>query len=147
VSGRKPELRVVLDTNVLVSGIFFTGPPFEILRAWRDSRFVLFLTEEIVAEYAAVLERLRVDFVGIDAADALKLIIAHARLIVPVSLPAPASADPDDDKFLACALAAPAHYLVSGDQHLLTIDSYDNVRIVRPRTFLDVLTGDSKRGS
>lgn len=51
-------MRVVLDTNVLVSGIFFTGPPYEILSAWQDGRVRLVVTLEIVREYEAVLERL-----------------------------------------------------------------------------------------
>ena len=51
-------MRVVLDTNVFISGIFFTGPPFEILNAWRNEQLQLVVSAEILEEYRRVGERL-----------------------------------------------------------------------------------------
>lgn len=130
-------MRVVLDTNVLVSGIFFNGPPFEILSAWRHGHVQLAVTPEIVREYEAVLARLRAQHPTVIATDVLALVVAHAEFVVAPALPEPVCADPDDDKFLACAVAADARFIVSGDRHLLSIAEYEGVLIVRPRAFID----------
>lgn len=127
----------MLDTNVLVSGIFFTGAPFDILRAWRHGRFRLCLNPEIALEYEAVLDRLREQFPTVNAQQVLALIVSHADVIATPALDHAVSADPDDDKFIACALAAGASFLVSGDRHLLEVGEYRGVRIVKPRAFLD----------
>lgn len=138
-------MRVVLDTNVLVSGIFFTGPPYEILRAWREGRLRLLVTLEIIREYEAVLERLQTQYPGVDATDALALIIAHSEVIKAPALPRLISADPDDDKFLACAVAGRARFIISGDKHMLSLAEYEGVRIVRPRAFLDTTVDEFGR--
>ncbi len=130
-------MRIVLDTNVLVSGIFFTGPPYQILRHWRDGRVQLVVTSEIVLEYEAVLARLQMRHPTIDSTGVLALIVAHADFVKPRVLPEPVCVDPDDDKFLAGAVAAGARFLVSGDRHLLSIAHYAGVLIVRPRAFID----------
>ena len=130
---------MVLDTNVLVSGIFFTGPPLVVLRAWRDSRFVLLITRDICREYEAVLTRLMDQFPDVDARPALGLILANSQLVEPASLPEQVCIDPDDDKFIACAVAGGAQFLVSGDSHLLRVGAYEGVQVLRPRAFMDLL--------
>lgn len=54
-------MKIVLDTNVLISGIFFTGPPYQILKAWRDRKFQIILSAEILFEYRRVAEELSRD--------------------------------------------------------------------------------------
>ena len=61
-------MRVVLDTNVLVSGVFFTGPPYRILRAWRDGQVQLVISAEIVDEYHRVGEAMAERFPGVELA-------------------------------------------------------------------------------
>jgi len=133
-------VRIVLDTNVLVSGIFFNGPPFEILTVWRRGDVLLAVTPEIVREYEAVLARLQSQYPAVVAADLLALVVAHAEFFTAPALPAPACADPDDDKFLACAVAADARFVISGDKHLLALTEYEGVQIVRPRAFIEALS-------
>ena len=72
-----------------MSGIFFTGPPYEILSAWRDGRVRLVVTLEIVREYEAVLERLQTQYPAVDATDVLALIVADAEVIAALALPGP----------------------------------------------------------
>ena len=93
-------MRVVVDTNVFVSGVFFGGPPGRVLAAWRDG------TIEVVVS----------------------------------PLPEPVCSDPDDDKFLACAIAAGATHVVSGDRGLLASSPYRKVIVIRPRELVDRLT-------
>ena len=140
-------MRVVLDTNVLVSGVFFKGAPFEILQAWHRDQFQLRLSPEIILEYEAVLQRLRDQFPGVDALGILAVVVSNAEVIDAPPLEEQVSADPDDDKFIACAVAAGARFLLSGDRDLLDVEAYGRVRIVKPRAFLDAHIHPSRRES
>ena len=106
-------MRVVLDTNVLVSAIFFSGTPARILTAWTDGRFEACATVEILTEYRRVVARLERRFPSIEAQPVLDLVIRSCRIVEPVSVSASACDDPDDVKFLGCALAGGASSIVS----------------------------------
>lgn len=130
-------MKVVVDTNVFISGVFFGGPPRGVLAAWRDNRIELVVSDEIIDEYVRVTERLSARFPRVDAGPALRLLAAFATLVSATPLPEPVCADRDDDKFLACAVAARARYVVSGDRALLATSPYRNVNVIRPRDFMD----------
>ena len=132
-------MRVVLDTNVFVSAVFFGGPPGRVLAAWRDGVIDVVVSREIVQEYVRVGERLSEQFPGVDLGPALDLVAAAAELVAAPPLPSVVCRDADDDKFLACALAARARYVVSGDRDLLAISPYRGVAVVRPRDFIEKL--------
>ena len=132
-------MRTVLDTNVFVSGVFFGGPPGDVLAAWRDGAIKVVVSREIIGEYVRVGERLSARFPDVDLEPALRLVAAFAMLVSAPPLPEPVCADRDDDKFLACALAAGAPYVVSGDRALLAASPHRTVAVIRPRDFLDVL--------
>ncbi len=132
-------MKVVIDTNVFVSGVFFGGPPGEVLAAWRDERIEFVVSREIIEEYVRVGERLSTRFPGADLEPALQLVAASATLVSASPLSEPVCADGDDHKFIACAVAAGAGYVVSGDRALLTTSPYRNVIVIRPRDFMDNL--------
>ena len=94
-------MRIILDTNVVISGIFFAGPPYQILKAWREGKLHLLISEEILAEYRRVGETLALQFPSIDLLPILDMLRANAELISVKCLPEPVCDDPDDDKFLA----------------------------------------------
>ena len=96
-------MKVVLDTNVLISGIYFGGIPGKILEAWGARRFQLLVSTEILQEYLNVVERLADQYAGVEYESVIGLIIQNAELVQTSDLPEPISKDPDDDKFLACA--------------------------------------------
>ena len=128
---------MVLDTNVFISGVFFTGPPFRILRAWRDGLEQLVISPEILHEYQRVGEALAKQFPAIDLRPMIDLVTVSAKLFPDVKLGDPVCDDPDDDKFIACALASKSKLIVSGDKHLLKVSGFRGVRILRPRDFVD----------
>ncbi len=130
-------MRVVIDTNVFISGVFFGGPPFQILKAWRDGRIQLLLTMEILEEYDRVSETLSEQFPGIDLDPVFDLLAVEAETILAPSLPKPVCDDPEDDKFLACALAGKTRIIISGDKHLLKVSGYQGIAVIRPREFVD----------
>lgn len=130
-------MRIVLDTNVFVSAVFFGGVPGRILEAWRDGRIQLVLSAEILDEYQRVGQALSAQYSGVDLEPLLALLTVEAEITEAPALPAPVSADPDDDKFLACASAADVSVIVSGDKDLLVHDGWQGVRVLRPRPFAD----------
>jgi putative PIN family toxin of toxin-antitoxin system len=99
-------VRILLDTNVFISGVFFGGLPYQILKLWRDGRVRLVLSPEILDEYQRVGEHLAEQFPGVDVDPILELLTLQAELISAAKMPEPVCVDPDDDKFLPCALTA-----------------------------------------
>lgn len=130
-------MRIVLDTNVLISGIFFSGPPSEILKAWKRREIQFVLTPEIADEYIKVANILAIDYPGIEINSILYLILANSEIIQAPVLSQQVCEDPDDDKFLACAMASGCKVIVSGDKHLLRLSGYQRIDILNPRNFIE----------
>jgi uncharacterized protein len=130
-------VKVVLDTNVYISGVFFTGPPYRILAAWRDARIMIVVSPTILDEYQRVGESLAGRFPELDIGPVFELLTLNAEVVSTERLPEPICSDPDDDKFLACALTSGARYIISGDKHLLKASGYKGLQIVSPRRFVD----------
>ena len=130
-------MRVVLDTNVFVSGVFFSGPPYEILKAWRDGKLKLVISPEFLEEYQRVAMALAEQFPTIDLGQILELVTIRAEMVHAQILSEPVCVDPDDDKFLACALASKSTVIVSGDKHLLQVSGFRKIQILKPRDFVD----------
>jgi len=130
-------VRIILDTNVVISGIFFAGPPYQILKAWREGKLHLLISEEILAEYRRVGETLALQFPSIDLLPILDMLRANAEVISVKYLSEPVCDDPDDDKFLACALAGECKLIVSGDKHLLKVSGFRSIKVLKPREFVN----------
>jgi len=131
------DLKVVMDTNVFVSGVFFSGPPYQILNAWQSGDFELIVSQAILDEYKRVGEILAEDRPSIDLNPILTFVIEHAKVYKPVKLTEPVCEDPDDDKFFACALASGSRIIISGDKHLLKVSGYEGIEVLKPREFVD----------
>jgi len=137
--GKKPTgIRVVLDTNALISALLFGGEPGRLVSLWESGRIVLLLSKDVLLEYIRVLGYHKF---GLDAADIMGLIEDHvlpfAEMIPVGEAPKIVVDDPADDKLLALADAGRAGFLVSGDAHLLLLGTYRRVKIVAPRRFLE----------
>lgn len=128
-------MRVVLDTNVLISGIFFTGPPYKILKAWKEKRIQIVISPEIYSEYIRVTDIISQKYPSIDTSEMMNLIAVHSEIIQSSSLKEKVCKDPDDDKFIACALSGKVKLIVSGDKHLLEKSGYKGIRIITPQKF------------
>jgi predicted nucleic acid-binding protein len=97
-------VKVVLDTNVFVSGVFFSGPLYQILKAWSYGRIQLVVSPEIIAEYRRVGDILAANHPSIDFTPVLEYVLQNAECFSVQPLTEPVCEDPDDDKFIACAL-------------------------------------------
>jgi len=131
--------KVITDTNVLVSGIFFSGPPARILKTWQDGRFQIVLSEDILDEYRRVIQALADKLGHTDFEPILETLLIKSELMPSYAFESPICEDPDDDKFLACAMVSQSNYLVTGDNHLLKMGKFLNTIIVTPRHFIDNL--------
>jgi uncharacterized protein len=132
-------IKAILDTNVIVSGIFWKGAPFEILEAWQKRRFLLVVSLPILNEYRRVLDEMIKKRPSSVLGSILEVIELHSEMVEPVSFTRTVCSDPDDDKFLEAALAADADYVVSGDAALLSLNNHHGIQIVRPAQFLKLL--------
>lgn len=130
-------MRIIVDTNVVVSGIFFKGPPSEILKLWQEGKVTLVVSTEIFQEYTRVCEELSGRLESDDLDKILSLIYMNSEAMTPVDLPEQICDDPDDDKFIACALGGDVKIIVSGDKHLLNVNGIHELEILKPKEFLD----------
>ena len=130
-------MKAILDTNVFVSGVFFGGPPYEILSAWRHGRVSLVLSVEILDEYRRVGQRLAAKFSGVDVGPVLALVAVHSEIVAAPALEETVCDDPTDDMFFACALASGCRMIVSGDRHLHQANGYGGVEVLSPREFVE----------
>jgi putative PIN family toxin of toxin-antitoxin system len=139
-------MRVVLDTNTVVSALLFSGIASRLVALWQSGKITLLVSKPILEEYLRVLAYPKFRLSEGD----VKVLIEEEVLpyIKPVRLARRLRViqqDPDDDKFLECAVYGKAKYLVTGDADLKALRSYRKVRILSPGEFLaetglDVLT-------
>lgn len=129
-------MKVILGTNVVISGVFFGGLPRRILQAWRDRRVHVVVSPEILDEYQRVGQRLGERFEGVDFQPFLQLFGVHGELVEASALSERVTDDEDDEKFFACALAAEVEIIVSGDSHLLEASGWKGIEVVPPTDFV-----------
>ncbi len=123
-------MRIVVDTNVLVSGIFWGGQPHRLLATWIADKVMVCATARVLTEYCEVIDRLAVRCGRPDLAKRWKSFLFDRLVLVEESRRFTGVRDPKDDMFITCALSASANYLVSGDDDLLSLNEIEGVRIV-----------------
>lgn len=130
-------MRIIIDTNVFMSGIFWSGPPAKILYAWQDEKIDLVLSTDILKEYVRVGNILSKKYNGVEINEILELLVQKTTIYNVPPLANHVCRDPDDDMFLACAIATKVKIIVSGDSDLLDIAGYQNIHVIKPRQFVD----------
>ena len=127
-------MNIVIDTNVVISGTFFGGAPRRVVEAVVEKRVSAFATPEIVDEYSQIVEEMIRRKQGHLSPAILTPFIQSLRLIETTS-EIKASRDPDDDKFIECAVDSKSLYIISGDKDLLVLKRYDDVEIISAAEF------------
>ncbi len=130
-------MKIVLDTNVFISGIFFSGPPAQILKAWKDQKFQIVISKEILSEYQRVAHELSKKISAVDIVPIIELLTIYGEIVETEGISVTVCEDPDDNMFLECAIASNSKIIVSGDKHLLRISGYQGIDVVKPRDFID----------
>lgn len=134
-------MRAVLDTNVLISGVIATGVPHELLLRGFDHEYQIVVSVETLTEFRDTLLKYpdRFQMSESEVQQEVETIRYFAEFVDPDETITTVEPDPDDDKFLEAAVAGDVDYLVSGDSHLLDIESFRGIDIVEPRTFYEHL--------
>lgn len=130
-------MRTVLDTNVFISGIFFAGPPSQILKAWQNQSLQIVLSRQILDEYHRVAAILSSKFPTVDILPIIELVTVHGQFVDTQGFDISVCEDPEDDKFLECAVAGKCKTIISGDKHLLKLAGYEGITVLSPRSFVD----------
>jgi hypothetical protein len=130
-------IKVVIDTNVFISS-FFGGNPKKIIELWEKGEICWCLSNEIIDEYLAVLQRMGLQDEQ-EIHELLKVFAEGTNTIFTTNPPRLQiiESDPDDNKFIECAVALGAEYIISGDKHLKNLKKYMNILILSPGEFLD----------
>ena len=132
-------IKVVVDTNVFISS-FFGGSPRKIIDLWKSGEITLCLSKPIVDEYIEVLRRFKLQDEK-ELEELLGLFAHGVHLVYTAKTPElhVVEEDPDDDKFIECAVALKAKYVITGDSAVRKIRNYMNIKIVSPGEFLNSL--------
>jgi len=140
-------LRAAIDANVFASATHNPkSPPAKIIHAWFKDRFQLILSPAILAEIRRVMQYPRIRkasaWTGVEVAELISLLETNAEIQVPGALDLKVVRDPTDDKYMVAAVEGRADYIVSGDKDLLDLSRYEDIEIVSPRQFLQILASE-----
>ena len=122
-------MRVVIDTNVVISGVFFNGKPRKVILAVARGELEGYASVEILDEYKEIVDEMISRKQGTFKSDVLTAFIKKLNLI-DVTTKVSACRDIDDNKFIECAIDINAHYIVSGDKDLLVLKEYGDIPII-----------------
>lgn len=132
---------VVINTGVLISGVLWTGLPHRLIELAEAGDITICASGEILQEFREALSRPKFTSRiqgGLTTVEEIMQSVLRLAALYPAPPPVKVvQADPDDDKFIACALTAGAKYLISGDSHLLDLEEHAGVNIVNVRDFLE----------
>ena len=137
-------LRVVLDTNIVISGLIWRGTPHLLMQALVHDEFSAATSYELISELSRKLfgSKLSAELLKreIAAENLLGIYVALCDVVSPSPLPTPVCRDPDDDAVLACAVAAKADLIVSGDADLLTLKRYEGIDVLSAAQALELVS-------
>jgi putative PIN family toxin of toxin-antitoxin system len=131
-----PKTKVVLDTNVLISGILFGGNPRQILELVIKDKIAAYISPAIFTEFKEVLIRPKFGLPHEECFLIAREIEGQFCFVFPQITVDLIKDDPDDNIILECALAANVKYIITGDPHLLNLASFEKIKIISPATFV-----------
>ena len=130
-------MNIVIDTNVIISGIFFGGYPRKILETVADKQISAYATTEIINEYYEIIDEMIKRKQGRINNSVLSQLVSKLK-IIQSSSSVNICRDSDDNKFIECAIDANALYIISGDKDLLDIQKFNNIQIVNAKSFYEI---------
>ena len=130
---------VAADTNIYISALIFAGLPRQFLLAAEDARIRLFISEPIRQELLRILQT-KFSWSNDQVNEILLQLESCTALVRPIETLDVIKEDPDDNRVLECAVAAGARFIVSGDNDLLRLGQFRNIRIVKVADFMKLIT-------
>jgi|SRR3989344_7649329 len=135
-------MRIVLDTNVLISGTFWTGTSYEVIQLIDKGKVKIITSKEILEEYDRILhsdEILEKKAYQSEKMTAVLKLVQIAIFVEPKEKFKVVEKDPDDDKFIDAAVEGKAEYIITQDEHLLKLKEFRRIKIVKPEEFLETI--------
>jgi len=131
-------MKIVLDTNIFFSSFYWAGNPRKVFDRVTKGLDELFITDDILNEIASVMERkkYKIDIEKIN--DYVKIIESYSIKISSNNIPE-VSRDIDDNKILQCAVDGNCDFIITGDNDLLVLKEYKNIKIIKPREYLEIV--------
>ena len=129
-------MKVILDTNVLASGIFWGGVPLKVIDLWHTQKIEVLASEDILNEYLSSIFRIAEKLDRPDLYNEWSLVIPSKVKWVTIIKSFHICRDSKDNKFIDCAISGKANYIVTGDNDLLILEKVMRGSIVNPRMFL-----------
>lgn len=132
------KTKVVIDTNVVVSAFGWGGKPADIIRLITSGKVLNFTSIEMLAELKKVVGYSRLAFSETLQAEIIEIMFNASSIVERHELVNIIDDDTEDNKILECAISAGAEFVVSGDKHLLTLKSFEGIKIVTPEEFIKI---------
>jgi len=128
-------IRVVLDTNVFISALFWKGAPYQIFKRVLNGAILNFTSPQILEEIEGrLLDKFKLPPEKVK--EFLEIIIFNSQIVFPKRKLNIVKEDPSNNKIIECVLEAKASFIISGDRHLLKIKEYREIKIISPREFI-----------
>lgn len=133
-------MKIVIDTNVLISALLWHGKPNQILKLIEEGKYTLCTTPSLINELKNVLNRFkftsRIKILNTSVEELVKSVFDLAELYPDKQIESVVKNDPEDDKILSCAITAGAMYVITGDSHLLDLKVFSSINILYPHQFI-----------
>jgi len=140
----KKGIRVVIDTNVLISS-FWGKKPEEVIKLWAKGAVTAVISPDILKEYLEVIQRFDLSEDDMDAVMEVLSDSAHNIYVTPREKVNAVKKDKSDNKFIECAIAGRAIYIISGDKHLRDVKEYKGIEILTPAEFIELMNIDNSK--
>ncbi len=128
-------MKVVLDTNIFISGIFWKGSSNRVINNWREGKFILVTSLEAVSEIIKILKDFKIKLSDEMIKEWVDLIVRNSMIVEPKEKIVIVKDDPKDDIFIETAVAGNVDYIVSQDNHLLKLKEFREIKIITPEEF------------
>ena len=135
--GSQKVIPVVVDTNVIISALLFGGKPGQLISHWKSGRIQPYISRSIIDELLRVLSYPKFELSAKEVEYLLySEILPYFEVVEVKPGPTVVNADPTDDMFLHCAVKAGAAAIITGDRHLLALQTFEGIVILTPGQFL-----------
>ena len=134
---KKEVKKIVLDTNILVSALLFKRELSKIVNLWKEGKIIPVVSKETFQEFRSILEYPRFSLTNTEIKSIIEEeVLPFCKVTEITDQVRDVCRDPDDDKFISCAISASAEFIVSGDKDLCSLSKYNSVRIINVKDFL-----------
>ena len=128
-------MKVVLDTNIFISGIFWKGASNKVILNWKEGKFTLVASLEAISEIIKVLKDFKIKLSDEMIREWIDLIVRNSIIVEPKEKIVAVKDDPKDNIFIETAVAGNVDYIVSQDNHLLKLKEFRGIKIITPEEF------------